>query len=499
MSDRSGLSIGSQPWRVAVGGDQIRSMTPEQIAQAYRTGELNSQTPIWPPGYGGWQALGSIQQLRSLAANDAGPPALSQYDESEDDPTRMWMGPVEEYDISQPMPPVPAPPVARPSTRTGPRRVEPPLPNIPYTPQPASQQPASQQHLPQQHVPQQHQGFQPPSFQPQQAPAFQPPAFQPPAFQPPAWGGAQQSAPPVNVSPAQFGGVTTAPRPSSEPPFRARPRRSALLMGAGLVGLIGLASAVLLARGNSAPERDKKAAMVDVAKPAAVEKAAPAPVVPAVAEAKIVEPEPVAAAPAEAEPVAEASNSERLAPSSTRADEEVAPTAKSGASVSARSSAKASVSKSAKARPTREPAAKRSAEKIMAEKLAAKAEKAEKAAVEKADKTVRTVASDGSPLVATSQKKEAEGNNIDHEAAASALSNSASLASSCRPPGGPTGTGKVRVTYNNDGSVGTVEVMPATFAGTTTGSCVSMLFRRAKIPAFKGEPPTFIKSFTIPD
>ncbi len=484
MSDRSGLSMGSQPWRVAVGGDQIRSMTPEQIAQAYRTGELNSQTPIWPPGYGGWQALGSIQQLRSLAANDGGgPPALSQYDESEDDPTRMWMGPVEEYDISQPLPPVPAPPAARPSTRTGPRRVEPPLPNIPYMP---SSQPA------------QPQGFQPPSFQPQQ-----PPAFQPPAFQPPAWGSAQASSPPVNVSPAQFGGVTTAPRPSSEPPFRARPRRSALLMGAGLVGLVALGSAVLLARGNGAPEREKKAAMVEVAKPPAAEKvaAAPAPVVPAaVAEAKIVEPEPVAAEP---EPLAEASNTEKLAPSSTRADEEVAPSPKSGAS--ARSSLKASASKSAKARPTRErePAAKRSAEKIMAEKLAAraeKAEKAEKAASEKAEKSVRTVASDGSPLVATSQKKEGgDGNNIDHEAAASALSNSASLASSCRPPGGPTGTGKVRVTYNNDGSVGTVEVMPATFAGTTTGSCVSMLFRRAKIPAFKGEPPTFIKSFTIPE
>jgi hypothetical protein len=26
-----------------------------------------------------------------------------------------------------------------------------------------------------------------------------------------------------------------------------------------------------------------------------------------------------------------------------------------------------------------------------------------------------------------------------------------------------------------------------------------MVFRRAKIPAFKGEPPTFIKSFTIPE
>jgi hypothetical protein len=28
---------------------------------------------------------------------------------------------------------------------------------------------------------------------------------------------------------------------------------------------------------------------------------------------------------------------------------------------------------------------------------------------------------------------------------------------------------------------------------------VRMVFRRAKIPPFKGEPPTFIKSFTVPE
>jgi hypothetical protein len=486
-------------------------MTPEQIAQAYRTGELNSQTPIWPPGYGGWQALGSIQQLRSLAANDGGgPPALSQYDESEDDPTRMWMGPADEYDIAAPLPPVPAPLPSRPSTRTGPRRVQdPPLPNIPY--QPATQQgfqpPASQ-------------GYQSAPSQGYQAPA--PQGFQPPAFQPPTW--SQPSGPPVNVSPAHvspahYGGVTTAAsRPSSEPPFRSRPRRRAWLMGAGLLGLVGLASAVLAARGNSSEERDKKAAMAEAAsRSAPVIEKAPAPVVPAMAEAKIEPAEPPQAAatePGEEPTVAEGSAAEgrgaegrvdgkvaeRMAPSSTRADEEVAPAHKSGASASSRVSSKSSASKSsAKVRATKPPtvAAKRSPEKIMAEKLADKADKAEKA--EKAEK-IRAVSSDGSPVVvAASQKKEADGSTIDHEAAAAALSSSSALASSCRPPGGPTGTGKVRVTYNNDGSVGTVEVMPATFAGTTTGSCVSMLFRRAKIPAFKGEPPTFIKSFTIPE
>ena len=73
------------------------------------------------------------------------------------------------------------------------------------------------------------------------------------------------------------------------------------------------------------------------------------------------------------------------------------------------------------------------------------------------------------------------------------------LASSCRPRGGPSGAGKARVIYSNDGDVQSVEILTAKFRDTLTGSCVRMVFRRAKIPPFKGEPPTFIKSFTIPE
>jgi hypothetical protein len=73
------------------------------------------------------------------------------------------------------------------------------------------------------------------------------------------------------------------------------------------------------------------------------------------------------------------------------------------------------------------------------------------------------------------------------------------LASSCRPRGGPAGPGKARVIYANDGSVKSVEILTARFRDTLTGSCVRMVFRRAKIPAFTGQPPTFIKSFTIPE
>jgi hypothetical protein len=86
-----------------------------------------------------------------------------------------------------------------------------------------------------------------------------------------------------------------------------------------------------------------------------------------------------------------------------------------------------------------------------------------------------------------------------NEAAAAALGNAANLASSCRPRGGPSGPGKARVIYSNDGDVQSVEILTAKFRDTVTGSCVRMVFRRAKIPAFKGEPPTFIKSFTVPE
>jgi protein kinase-like protein len=88
--------------------------------------------------------------------------------------------------------------------------------------------------------------------------------------------------------------------------------------------------------------------------------------------------------------------------------------------------------------------------------------------------------------------------NAVNEAAATALASAAGLASSCRPPGGPTGDGKLRVIYSNDGDVQSVEILTGKFRETLTGSCIRMVFRRAKIAPFQGEPPTFIKSFTIP-
>jgi len=116
----------------------------------------------------------------------------------------------------------------------------------------------------------------------------------------------------------------------------------------------------------------------------------------------------------------------------------------------------------------------------------------------------RAVASPGDVLCAMrclakgeAVKKAQGGSGIDLRAAAT-LSSAASFASACRPADGPTGTGVVRVSYNNDGSVNAVDVARP-FAGTVTGSCVKMAPRRAKIPAFEGYPTTLTQSCTIPE
>lgn len=118
--------------------------------------------------------------------------------------------------------------------------------------------------------------------------------------------------------------------------------------------------------------------------------------------------------------------------------------------------------------------------------------------------TPATAAAKAKPHPASEAKTEAKAepaavSSAVNDAAAVALGNSAKLASSCRPPGGAAGAGKARVIYSNDGEVQSVEILTAKFRDTLTGSCVRMVFRRAKIPPFKGEPPTFIKSFTIPE
>ena len=81
--------------------------------------------------------------------------------------------------------------------------------------------------------------------------------------------------------------------------------------------------------------------------------------------------------------------------------------------------------------------------------------------------------------------------------AISALGAAAGAAGGCKKPGGPTGSGKVQVTFAPSGRVTSATVMGGPFAGTAVGGCVAGAFRRAKVPAFSGNAVTVSKSFAI--
>jgi hypothetical protein len=519
MSDRRAVSAGhlgassvaaaNEPWRVAVGGNRVESMTVDQIAQAFHSGQLNVRTPLWPPGTTGWQALGNFEQFQvstsgygaagqgntgygnagqgnagygnaygnagqgnasyGNAAYDAG---LSQFEEADDDPTRMWTGSSDELPGLEAMPPV----QQRPSARTGTRQVSRPAPShavsaLPPPPPVASRPVAAQ------------------------------PAAVPTRSMPPTPSLASRT-------PALVPGKVAAQRQN---------RGNGLMLVAGLVGLVGLGSAILAARGNWGAASEPPPASSEVAAAPAPAAQAPAPE----ASAAPTAPEPAAAAPkADAPSEAGAAQLAKYEDTSARASAFVAgepakpaekaeapadePKAKSkrerADDAEVRSAGKAErAEKAAKSSRTRgservlkkvsaRAVPKRAAIETAEQKPPAPVEKVEK--LDKPEKVEKAEVTEAPPPPA---------NSAVNEAAAAALANSANLASSCRPRGGPAGPGKARVIYSNDGEVQSVEILTAKFRDTLTGSCVRMVFRRAKIPPFKGEPPTFIKSFTIPE
>ncbi len=90
-----------------------------------------------------------------------------------------------------------------------------------------------------------------------------------------------------------------------------------------------------------------------------------------------------------------------------------------------------------------------------------------------------------------------DGPPFSRGAAVAALSSAASAASGCKKAGGPTGSGKVVVTFAPSGRVTSANVAGGSFGGTSVGGCVASVFRRAKVPAFGGGPVTVSKSFSI--
>src|SRR5512132_4156586 len=89
------------------------------------------------------------------------------------------------------------------------------------------------------------------------------------------------------------------------------------------------------------------------------------------------------------------------------------------------------------------------------------------------------------------------GKEFDRAAAMSALGGAAGAAKGCKKPDGPTGSGKVRVTFAPSGNVTSATVEGPPFAGTPVGGCIASAFRGAHVPAFEGSPVAVSKSFSI--
>jgi predicted Zn finger-like uncharacterized protein len=86
---------------------------------------------------------------------------------------------------------------------------------------------------------------------------------------------------------------------------------------------------------------------------------------------------------------------------------------------------------------------------------------------------------------------------FDRAAAMSILSNVALQSQACKKSDGPTGSGKVAVTYASSGLATTAVVEGPPFAGTAVGGCVAQRFRATRVPPFNGSPFTVRKSFFI--
>jgi len=91
----------------------------------------------------------------------------------------------------------------------------------------------------------------------------------------------------------------------------------------------------------------------------------------------------------------------------------------------------------------------------------------------------------------------AGGAAFDRGAAASTLGAIASSLSSCKKPDGPTGPGKVKVTFQPSGTVSAVEFVEGSYNGTAVGGCILAKFRGAHIPPFGGSAVPANKSFVL--
>jgi hypothetical protein len=135
-------------------------------------------------------------------------------------------------------------------------------------------------------------------------------------------------------------------------------------------------------------------------------------------------------------------------------------------------------------KPTEAPLAERSSDPISKESTLPKKETTKK----------ETTSEEVEGAAPTTEPREAV---FDAAAAASALDDAASRASSCRQPSDPSGVAVVTITFAPSGRVTTATISGPPFVGTATGSCIAAAMRTAKVPTFSGQFKTVKKTVTI--
>jgi hypothetical protein len=109
----------------------------------------------------------------------------------------------------------------------------------------------------------------------------------------------------------------------------------------------------------------------------------------------------------------------------------------------------------------------------------------------------RSLDSPAPTVVDTSQPKPAT-RAFPQQAAAAALDAAAAASQACRTPNTPTGSGKVKATFDSSGSVVYVDPQ-APFAGTPAAECIAKKFQAMHVPAFDGDPVIVVRTLTWDD
>jgi cytoskeletal protein RodZ len=86
---------------------------------------------------------------------------------------------------------------------------------------------------------------------------------------------------------------------------------------------------------------------------------------------------------------------------------------------------------------------------------------------------------------------------FDPQIAKTALNDAAGDVKNCRERGGPSGRANVSITFEPNGKVSSATISDGPFVGTSTGTCISNVFKRVKIPPFSGLPGSISKVIYI--